>query len=550
MKKYLTSLPLLFSVVLFSCHKKDNGSSNGGNPFVPNNQHISVTTQHNDNSRTGWNSSEKLLTVSNVNAQTFGKLFSLAVDDQVYAQPLIVGGIKMDTTIHNVAYIATVNNTLYAYDANNGSLFWHKNFTPTGMRPPRNTDMGDCGGTYEDFSGNIGIVGTPVIDTVQRLIYFVVRATSGNTYAQYLHAVNIINGGEMPGSPVQITATYTGNGDGSSNGVISFNPKTQNQRQALTLFNGRVYITWSSHCDIGPYHGWIIGYNASTLKQEIVYNDTPEGGLGGLWESGMGPSVDNSGNLYVAIGNGTVGINNDPTNVTNIASGAAKLTPSGNSLTVTSYFIPYNYATLNTDDLDVGSIGSLLIPNTNYFFTGCKDGSLYLLDKDNMGGYTSSSNNIQQFFSLNNANANEHCQMAYYKGVASEYVYIWSENDQLKAFPFNSGSGTFDVGNVVSSSVSGPSGETGAMLSVSSNGSTSSSGILWATFPVNCNANQNVCPGVVYAFDASDITRTLWHSDVSKELWNFAKFSSPTVANGHLYVPTFSGFVNVYGITK
>lgn len=546
MKKIVFFFPYI-ACIFFACHKRDNGGSQG-DPFIPNSQHISVTTQHNDNNRSGWNSSEKLLTTTNVNNQDFAKLFSLTVDDQVFAQPLIVGGLKMDTANHNVAYIATVNNTVYAFDADNGHLFWHKNFTPNAMRPPRNTDMGSCGGTYEDFSGNIGIVGTPVIDSVRRVIYFVARGTNGNDYAQFLHAVDIMTGNEMAGSPVQITASYSGNGDGSNSGVILFNSKTQNQRQALTLVNGRVYITWSSHCDISPYHGWVMGYNATTLQQEIVYNDTPEGGLGGMWESGMGPAADNAGNLYIAIGNGSVGINNDPTNVTNISSGIVKLTPAGTTLTVSSYFIPYNYSYLNSGDLDVGSIGSLLIPNSSYFLSGCKDGSLYLLNKDNMGGYNSSSNNIQQSFSLNNGNANEHCQLAYYKSATAEYVYVWSENDQLKAFPFNRSTNQFDAGSVVSSSVQGPSGQTGAMLSVSSNGNVAGTGIVWAIFPVNCDAEHNVCPGVIYAFDASDITHTLWSSSIDKDVWNFAKFASPTIANGHVYVPTFSGFVNVYGV--
>ncbi|MDE3213859.1 MAG: PQQ-binding-like beta-propeller repeat protein [Bacteroidota bacterium] len=548
MKKNLTLLPLVL-VILFSCKKNPSGTQTP-NPFVPNAQHQSVTTQHNDNNRTGLNSNETVLTTTNVNSTQFGKLFSMPVDDQVFAQPLIVGGITMDGQVHNVAYIATVNNTVYAYDADNGNLFWKKNYTQGGMRPPRNTDMGSCGGVYEDFSGNIGIVGTPVIDSLTHTIYFVARSTDGNNnFVQYLHAVNILTGAEMAGSPVQINATYSGNGAGSTSNVLTFNPKTQNQRQALLLANGRVYISWSSHCDIGPYHGWILGYNAGTLQQETVYNDTPDGNDGGMWESGMGLAADNSGNIYAAVGNGTVGSGGDPTVVTNRGESALKLTPSGSTLTVASYFTPYNYVALNNSDLDFGSIGSLLIPNTNYYFTGSKDGTLYLLDKDNMGGYNNASNLIQQAVSLNNANANEHCQAAFYQGVSGDFLYVWSENDNLKAFPFDPGTHLINEAGIVASPVSGPTGQSGAMLSVSSNGTTAGTGILWAAYPDGCDAEHNVCPGILAAFDAGNVTHQLWNSvSTNDQVGNYAKFSAPTIANGHVYLATFSGYVDVYGL--
>src|SRR4051812_45575570 len=260
------TLFLILIIFLSACHKNDSSGELTNppqtvNPFIPNNQHVSVTTQHNNNNRTGWNASELLLNTSNVNAQHFGKLFSLKVDDEVYAQPLIVGGLLMDTVIHNVAYIATVSNSVYAFDADNGNLFWQKNFTQVGMKPPKNTEMGLCGGVYKNFSGNIGIVGTPVIDSVNKTMYFIARSSNGVDFVQYLHAIDIMTGSEKPGSPVKITASYSGDGDGSENHILTFNGKTQNQRQGLTLVNHRVYISWASHCDIIPYHGWIIGYN-------------------------------------------------------------------------------------------------------------------------------------------------------------------------------------------------------------------------------------------------------------------------------------------------
>ena len=232
-----------------SCKKK----STPGQPIItPNDQHISVVTQHNNNTRSGLNNQETTLTTSNVNSNQFGKVFTLDVDDQVYAQPLVVGNLSISGDKHNVAYIATVNNTLYAFDGDNGKTYWQKNFTAAGMRSLKNTDMtGACGGGYQDFSGNIGIVSTPVIDSVSQTIYLVARSTDGTNFVQYLHAVNIIDGSEKPGSPVKITATYNGSGDGSINNVITFDAQRQNQRQVLTLLNGVVYVAFSSHCDWG-----------------------------------------------------------------------------------------------------------------------------------------------------------------------------------------------------------------------------------------------------------------------------------------------------------
>jgi len=542
---------IIYSILLLllvQCKKKQTAQIN----YVSNTQHISVLTQHNNNYRTGWNSLETKLTTSNVNASQFGKLFTLKVDDQVYAQPLVAGNLNMDNQVHNVVYVATVNNSIYAFDGDNGNLFWQKNYTAGGMRAPRNTDMtGACGGGYQDFSGNIGIVGTPVIDSAAQIIYFVARSTDGSSFVQYLHAVNIISGNEIAGSPVKITATYTGTGDGSVNNTLSFDAQRQNQRQALILLNGIVFITWSSHCDWGPYHGWIMGYNAKTLQQQIVYNDTPDGSDGGIWESGGGLAADDAGNLYAAVGNGTVGVNNDPTNLRNRGESAIKLSVSGNTLTVSSFFTPFNYADLDNNDLDFGSIGSLLIPGSNYFFSGSKDGNLFLLNKDNMGGYHTTANQVQQTISLNNVNANEHCQACYYKGAVNEFVYVWSENDNLKAFPFNRSTNMFDVNRTVVSPISGPSGQSGAVLSVSSNGNVAGTGILWASFANVGDAEHTVSPGILRALDASDVTKELWNSDMniqSDYVGSYAKFSSPTIANGHVYLASFSNTVDVYGL--
>jgi hypothetical protein len=519
---------------------------------APNPQSVSVLTQHNDNSRSGWNDNESALTTSNVNVQLFGEVFTIPVDDQVYAQPLVVGHVYIGGSYHNVVLVATVKNTLYAFDGDNGTLYWQKNFTAPGMRPPQHTDMtGACNGTYQDFSGNIGIVGTPVIDAGTGTAYFVARSTTGSTFVQFLHAVSIVDGHELSGGPTQITASSNGNGDGSVSGVIAFDAQRQNQRQGLTLLNGTVYVTFSSHCDWGPYHGWILGYDASTLQQRIVYNATPNGYAGGMWESGTGMAADAAGNLYVVTGNGTVGDAGDPANPTNRAESALKLTPTGSTLRVASYFTPYNYQLLNDNDLDYGGMGAFLIPNSGLYLTGGKDGSLYLLNKDAMGGALPSSNQVQQIVPLGGSNVNMHCQPAYYKGSSKEFVYVWSENDPLRAIPFDPAINLLNPQGQVVSSAAGPTGQSGAVLSVSSNGSQEGTGILWASYAYSGDAEHAVSPGILRAFDANDISKELWNNQQNSArdpAGYYAKFAAPTIANGHVYLPTFSNRVVVYGL--
>jgi hypothetical protein len=562
------TLPVLLLIICFGCGKKGN---NPVNPITkvtpvdtttgkPNNEHISVFTQHNDNTRAGLNNRETVLTTANVNSSQFGKLFNLTVDDEVYAQPLVYASLTIGSGSHNVVFIATVNNTVYAYDGDKGNLYWKKNFTVSGMRPPRAGEMNSswCS-PYQDITYNIGILGSPVIDSVSKTIYFVARSTDGNNFVQYLHAVDLVTGNEQAASPVKITASVPGTGDGNVNGVVNFDPRRNNQRQALSLVNGVVYISYSSHCDWNPYHGWILGYNSTSLQQQIVYNVTPNGESGGLWESGQGMAADAQGNLYVVSGNGTVGkggyqeslngtndtnTNPDPSDPSERGESAIKLTPSGSTLQVSSYFTPTNYYNLNINDLDYGVMGSFLIPNSNYFLTGCKDGNLYLLNKDNMGGYNYSLNQVQQIIPLNVA---LHCQPSYYKGINGEFVYVWSENDQLRAFLFSGGK---LATNPIVSTVTGPVGASGADLSVSSNGSVSGTGILWASYGTDGNAGGPAGPGILRAFDANDVTKELWNSGQNSADYPgyYAKFSSPTVANGHVYLATFSKQVAVYGL--
>jgi hypothetical protein len=522
------------------------------------NAQVDVLTQHNDLNRTGWNNQETQLNIKNVKTGSFGRLFSDAIDDKVFAQPLVASGISMSVGTRNVLYVATTNNTVYAFDADSvrvAGAFWQVSLTPSGTRPPRNTDLTPplCGGAYNDFSGNMGIVGTPVIDKTAGTLYVVSRSvtTDGtNTFAQYLHALDIKTGAEKAGSPVTITAQVNGTGDGNVGGVISFDPKKQNQRPGLLLLNGIVYIGWASHCDWDPYHGWLIGYDATTLQQKIVYNTTPGGSEGGIWMSGAGPAADASGNIYVTTGNGTVGVSGNPSDPTNRGEGVIKLTPASSTLSVSSFFTPYNYSALDAADLDFGSSNVILIPNTNLATCGSKEGRIYVLNRDNMGGVGTTSNNVIQAIDLGSS-AHMRTALGYYKGTTNEFVYTWPENALLKAFPVDRVNNKLNAAGTVISGIQGPIGNSGAMISTSSNGAVDSTGIVWVSHSNNCDANQSLCPGILRAVNANDVTKELWNSNMvaNDNVGTYSKMVCPTIANGKVYQPSNSGKLLVYGLT-
>ena len=514
---------------------------------------VNVVTQHYDLGRTGWYNKESSLNKSNVRIGSFGKLFTRTVDDQLYAQPLIVLGVNINGVgPKNIVYLATVNNTVYAYDADSANAnapYWLVNLTPLGSRPVVQNDLtGACPG---NFLSNIGIVGTPVIDTAANTIYLVARSINPTTvvFSEYLHALDIRTGVEKPNSPVLIQARVNGTGDGSSNGVVSLDPERNNQRPGLLLLNGIVYIGFSSHCDWGPYHGWILGYDKTTLQQKFVFNDTPDGYNGGIWMSGTGLAADSAGNIYFATGNGSVGVGTDPTNLRNRSESVIRMNPTDPVQPVKDYFTPNNFLALEAADLDLGTSAAMLIPGASRTVTGCKDGNIYLLDMANMGGYNAAANQNVQTVNLG-GNANMHAQFTYYRGTQNEFAYFWPENTALKAIPFNRSTGKFNDQNTITSGIQGPVGQTGAMMSVSSNGSVDSTAILWASHPINCDGENFNCPGVLRALDAMDVTKELWNSGnlAVDNPGNFAKFSSPVIANGKVYLGTFSNQLIVYGL--
>jgi len=514
----------------------------------------SVLTQHNDNHRSGWNSNEKKLTTGNVKTGSFGYLFNRVVDDQIYAQPLVMMNVSLPNVgKRNVVYVATVNNSVYAFEADSINVmqpYWQVSLNPAGGRPAANSDIGTW---YQDYSGNMGIVGTPVIDSTTHTIYVVAKSfSSSNGFQQYLHALDVTTGAERPNSPQLIKPQIAGNGDGSVSGTITFDALKQNQRSGLLLLNGVVYITWASHGDTDFYHGWVVGYDKTTLAQKYVYNSTPQGYKGGIWMAGAGIAADSVGNLYVAVGNGAVGVTGNPSNIANRSESALKLTPSGSTFAVSSFFTPTNFLELEATDLDFGVTGILLIPGTNRAMAGAKDGRIYLMNRDNMGGYSGSGDQVIQTFNQNSSSAHNLTSLAYFHGNQSDYVYTWSDNVPLKALPYNRTSNQFDLLNVKSSSLQGPIGYNGAFLSVSSNGSIDSTAILWTSYAASGNANQETRPGILRALSASDITKELWNSSMKSidDPGNYAKFNCPTIANGKVYLATFSKKLIVYGLQK
>jgi len=356
-----------------------------------------VTTYHNDAARTGQYLAETILTPANVQPNTFGQLFAYALDGAVYAQPLYLSGVPVPGKgTHNVVFVATEHDSVYALDADdnsgpNANPLWKVSF----INPANGiTTVPWADVLIDDIVPEIGITGTPVIDESTGTLYVVAKTKEVKngviSYVQRLHALDVHNGQERTGSPIVIGGSVPGTGTGSSSGRVSFVSRWQNQRSALLLLNGGVYITFGSHGDNGTYHGWLMGYNAQTLQQTAVFNVSPNGEGAGIWHGGSGPAADSAGNIYMSTGDGTF---DAASSGVNYGDSALKLQTAG-GLSVADYFTPFNQATLDQQDQDVGSSGFLVLPNTagsvshrHLGITGSKAGRVYLLDCDNLGGY-------------------------------------------------------------------------------------------------------------------------------------------------------------------
>jgi outer membrane protein assembly factor BamB len=509
-------------------------------------QRASISTRNYNSERTGANTAEPLLNVANVNPKQFGRLFLLPVDDEVYAGLLYLPAVSIAGGTHNVLFAATVNNTVYAFDADSlQAPLWQRNFNGAG-RPTRRTEVGGNCGKYQDFGGNIGIIGTPVIDASALTMYFVTRTVEPGGTVQRLHALDATTGEERPNSPRVIEASVPGTGEGGES--IAFNAMTQNQRPALALSQGVVYVAWASFCDTDPYHGWIIGFDASTLETAGTFNSTPNGSRGGIWMAGAGMAFDGNGNLYVATGNG------DWDGATGFGESMLRLTPG--TLQVADFFTPSNFNSLNMTDLDFGSSGPVMVPGTDLLTAGGKEGKIYLLKAGDLGHEAAGDTQIPQSFqavdlTLRPGESHHiHNAAPWWQSPDGANLYVWGENDYLHAFRLDPAKLTIDSQPFANGSVLPPYGMPGGLLTLSANGSQSGSGIVWATVPRFGDASNSTVPGVLYAFNAETL-ELLWSSTgVNDDSYNFTKGSPPVVANGKVYAATLSRLIAVYGLRQ
>ena len=504
-----------------------------------------VITRSYSTQRTGANLSETVLTASNVNSSQFGKLFMVPVDDQIYAQILYVSSLSIAGGVHNVIYVATANNTIYAFDADTlGSPLWQKNFNGVGV-PSVNTELGQaCTNGYHDFLGNIGIVSTPAIDLSSLTMYFLTRTVESGVTVQRLRAIDIRTGAEEAYSPQVIQASIAGTGDGGS--TVTFNPVTQNQRSALSISQGIVYLAWASFCDTRPYHGWVMAYDETTLAQVGVFNTSPSGGQAGIWMAGAGLAFDTSGNVYFGTGNGTTD------DVTDFGESLLKL--SASSLVRLDYFTASNFATLNSTDGDFGASGPSMLPGTTLLTSGAKEGKLYLINTSSLGHEVSGDTQIPQVFQAVNttirptATHHIHNISPSWNSPEGLNVYVWGENDYLHGFRFNASTQTFNSSPFATGAILPPQGMPGGMMTISADVSQAGTGVLWATVPRNGDANRTITPGNLYAFNAETLS-LLWSSTgIGDDTYSFSKGSIPVIANGKVYVGSGSALVDVYGL--
>ena len=517
-----------------------------------------VLTRSYSPNRTGATLNETILSPGDITTESFGKLYCQPVDDEIYGQILYVTGVDFGAAgRRNAVYVVTMNDSAYAFDADdpNAPTLWEAHYADpaNGITPVPARDLGKpCikwSGGYKDISRQVGILSTPVIDPASGTLYLVARTKEGaGKYVQRLHAVGLGDGRERPNSPVVIEADTAGTGDGSVDGRIAFEPRLHNQRAGLLLHEGVVYIAWASHCDEEPYHGWVIGYDARSLQQVVVYNDTPTGKNGGIWMSGQAPAVDDAGHIVLVSGNGTADLESGP----NRGQAIMKLKREGSTLTVVDWFTPFNYQILENEDRDIGSAGALIIPGANIALGGGKEGRLYVVDLMNMGKYRATDDNqiIQSISLTGPRRAHNHSTPVYWKSNSGEFVYTMAEEDFLRQFKLVNAKLELFRTSAVRAPRDPNAGYTmpGGVLALSANNEVA--GIVWVNIPAARDAIHAVVPGVLRAFDAGDVTTELWNSERNPErdsYGNFAKNNPVTVYNGRVYVPTFSNQFCVYG---
>ncbi len=521
-----------------------------------------ITTYHNDVARTGQNLQEYALTPTTVSGGAFGKRWSCPLDGVAYAQPLYVANLSINGGTHNVLFVVTMNDSIYAFDADNPGCvtYWHVSFInpSAGIRTQSSADA-----TCNDVLGQYGITGTPVIDAATQTIYLVAATTENGSYYQRLHALSLSTGAEQANSPVVIQATLPGDGDGTS--TVTFNPLYQNQRLGLALTGGGIIIGWSSHCDnlSWPWHGWIMRYDATSLAQTAKFNDTPNGSAGGIWMSGGAPALDPEDNMFLPTGNGSF----DATSTTltppapNNDYGESFINLNPTTLAVQDFYTPSQNALWTENDLDLSSGGITVLPDgagptahPNVLVGSDKQAHLWMIDRSHMSGFMPNADNTVQYLTLPNAAAcnNVDWQCVYATPAYwNETIYIAVELGPLMAvqlsggwFPYN---GQVAVAASQSAETYGYPSPT-PMISASPSGGA----IVWV-LDNNANGTDNdsaaMGPAILRAYDATNLATTLYSSATlpADTGGNSAKFTVPVVANGHVYVAG-AGALTVYGL--
>ncbi len=503
---------------------------------------VNVLTVHNDNARTGQNLNETVLTTSNVNSANFGKLGTLPVDGLVDAEPLYVSNLTVAGSTHNVVFVATEHDSVFAFDADTFSQLW--TVTLLGSNETTSDDRGCSQVTPE-----IGITSTPVIDLTagtHGTIFAVAMSkdNSGN-YHQRLHALDITTGAELTGSPVTIQATFPGTGDNSSNGNVVFDPAKYKERAGLLLLNNTIYTSWASHCDDPPYTGWLISYNESTLQQASVLNVTPNGAEGAIWMAGAGLAADTVGNVYFLDANGTFDDTLDSNGFPvdgDFGNAFLKISTSGNALAVADYFTMFNTNAESSVDEDLGSGGAMVLPDlqdssgsTWHLAVGAgKDTHIYVVNRDSMGKFNSDIDSAIYQEVDGGLSGGVYSMPAYFNNT----VYFGAVGDSLKAFSIVNARLSASASSKSATSFAYP----GASPSISANGT--SNGIIWAV--------QKSTTGVLHAYDATNLANELYNSNQAsnnRDQFPDNKFITPMIANGKVYVGTPNSVV-VFGLLQ
>jgi outer membrane protein assembly factor BamB len=532
----------LLTLHLVSCNSNSPAKQSSPPPPPPTTG-TNVTTYHNDTARSGQNLTETTLTTSNVNSSSFGKLFVISVDGKVDAQPLYLTQLTMPNQgTHNVLYVATEHGSVYGFDADSGTLLWQVSILAAGETT---SDDHGCG----QITPEIGVTSTPVIDPKagpHGTIYVVAMSKDGSgNYHQRLHALDVTNGAEEFGGPHNIQASFPGTGDNSSGGNVVFDPAQYAERAGLLLLNGVVYTGWTSHCDARPYTGWIMGFDESTLAQVSVLNLTPNGNEGSVWMSGAGLAADTSGNIFLLDANGTFDSALDANGFPNqgdFGNAFLRISTSNQKLAVADYFEMFNQGAENGSDEDLGSGGALLLPDltdgsgqTRHLAVGAgKDSNIYVVDRDAMGKFNPSKNNIYQ--EIQSALSGSVFSMPAYFNNA---VYYGAVGDNIKAFAISNA----QLAGAPASQTGNAFGYPGATPSISANGTNNA--ILWAA--------ENAGSAVLHAYDATNLSRELYNSNQASggrdRFGAGNKFITPMITNGKVYVGTTNG-VGVFGLLQ